>query len=198
MQRAHKLSLLLAPLFVVAVALTTTEARADVVVGAGVGVALPLSAKGYNAGLVVDGRLGYEFQLSPITLALEAAGGYTTLPAEALTGAPSNAKIVRIMGGAKLGFGKLIVPFAAVHAGYGWLSQSYTDPTGTHDNTDRGFALDAKIGFDIRPISLFSVGVNGGYNLLQGTQAAQIGAETIGAQGALNYLSFGVQAALAF
>ncbi|HEX7603400.1 MAG TPA: hypothetical protein VF316_17395, partial [Polyangiaceae bacterium] len=148
-----------------------------------------------NAGLAVDGRLGYEFSFSPVALALEAAGGYTTMPAEALApgtaGAVSisNAKITRIMGGLKLGVGKLVVPFIAAHAGYGWLSGDYSG---------KGFAMDAKLGFDIRPINLISLGVNGGYNLLTGTQAAQVGAQTIGASGALNYLSFGVQAALAF
>jgi hypothetical protein len=200
MRRAAAQTALFAFLALPAVLLVASEARADIVVGAGVGVAVPISAQGYNAGVAVDGRLGYEFSFTPISLAIEAAGGYTTMPAEALAPgtagaiALSNAKIARIMGGLKLGVGKLVVPFIAAHAGYGWLTQD----AGGVDVSDKGFAMDAKLGFDIRPINLISLGVNGGYNLLTGRQAAQVGATTIGAAGSLNYLSFGVQAALAF
>jgi hypothetical protein len=106
------------------------------------------------------------------------------------------------MAGARLGFGTMLVPFVAAHAGYGWLSQGYTIARASETYHDGGFTMDAKVGFDLRPIELVSVGVNVGYNLLSSSALATAGAgsslRTYGVGGAINFLSFGLQAALTF
>jgi hypothetical protein len=185
------------------VVLAPREARADgVQLGAGVGVAVPVSKEGYDPGLAVDGRLGYELSFGPVALTPEVTGGYTSIAVdEAAFPGVDSAHIARAMAGARLGIGKLVVPFAAVHAGYGWLSQGY----GLGTFHDGGFTFDAKVGFDVRPLRFFSVGAILGYNVLltnglsvmaSGAPAATPASYDVG--GALDYLSFGLEAALTF
>jgi hypothetical protein len=182
------------------VAFFSSQARADVVVGASVGAAVPMSSAGYKAGVTTAARVGYQLPIPVLAATIEAQGGYTSFPPEALTGQVTQAKIARIAAGGRLVFGKFVAPFIAAHVGYGWLMQGAAAESSLPipDLDKKGPALDTQLGIELQPAPLVRLGAEAGYAVMKGTDAAAIGANTIGANGALNWLTFGVNAALVF
>ncbi|MBM4357148.1 MAG: hypothetical protein FJ096_03475 [Deltaproteobacteria bacterium] len=178
-----------------------SEARAEVVLGASLGAAVPISAKGFDPGLTGDLRIGYQLPLKVIGVTVEAQGGYTAFSPGSLPEQVSAGKVVRVTAGGRVSVGKLFEPYLAAHIGYGWVRQSVTasdvlDLPG--DLNGRGVTADGRLGLQLNLMPVIRVGADVGYSVLFGTKGAELGAETVGAKDALNWLTVGLNGALVF
>jgi len=141
-------------------------ARAEIAIGGDFDVALPLGqvpAQTYLAtGAGFDFRLGYRFGIAyqPLWITPEIAAGYTDL----------SAHLIRVRPGVRVAFGRLVIPWAQVHIGYGWAS---FDPAGTADPMGTtpfvsagGLAFDSGVGVDFAVIRRLQVGAHLGYDIV--------------------------------
>ncbi|HVY49185.1 MAG TPA: hypothetical protein VHB21_25015 [Minicystis sp.] len=127
----------------------------EAALGAAVGVALPLES-GLDAGVDVDGLLGYRLHAARVWLQPELVGGFR--------GFGRNVDIGRVGVGARLGFGRLIQPELYAHVG-----GAFGDASGF--NFDGGGALDLKV-------SLLFVGVHAGVDILSTNAAGPVAGST--------------------
>jgi hypothetical protein len=89
-------------------------------------------------------RLGSQKRFPLVRLSGELAYGYMRLSADR---APSDWTTHRVEGGARLGVGELLVPFAFAHVGYGWRNTSDGSFGGDGVAFDAGAGLDVNLGF---------------------------------------------------
>lgn len=137
-----------------AVALASHVARAGTEVGADFDDALSIDSHGTLGGGGGFGvRLGQELHLPALRLTPELDYGHMQL--FGANGWP-DVTTHRIEGGLRIGVGELLMPFAFLHAGYGWRVSS-TPVTG-----GGGLALDGGIGLDLT-LGPLSVGGHIGY-----------------------------------
>lgn len=148
-----------------ALLLGARPARAQIAIGGDFDVALPVAqtpAQTYLAtGAGFDFRLGYRFGIpyQPLWITPELAAGYTNMAAN----------IVRVRPGVRVAFGRLVMPWAQVHVGYGWAS---FDPAGTADTkatpfvSAGGLTFDAGAGVDFAVIRRLHVGAHLGYDIV--------------------------------
>lgn len=150
----------LRPLFITAACLTglycalvPETARADFALGADLDFAEGLTGRAADAGGGVALRIGSQFDLPLMTLALEGLGSHH--------GFEGNDEVAMTRGlfGARLRVGEVLEPGVFGHVGIGHLSgwDSYTAP-----------ALDVGLSLDLTLLPLIDVGVHGAYNVLVG------------------------------
>jgi hypothetical protein len=118
--------------------------------------AIPLNTRLLNGGGGFGVRLGKEFHIPLVRLTPELGYGYMHLFADQ---APSDWETHRLYGGLRLGVGELLVPYAFLHAGYGWRSASLGPYGGGGAAFDGGLGLDLNLGF-------ISVGAHVGYGTI--------------------------------
>src|SRR5580698_6373510 len=100
------------------------EARADIALAVDADVAVPVDDQQMPAYMTTGAsfhlRLGYRFRIpySLIAITPEVAGGYADL----------SARIIRLRPGVRLAYGRVFVPYADAHIGWGWTN---FDPRGT-------------------------------------------------------------------
>lgn len=140
----------LAGLAAATVLAVTGEARAGFFLGAELDGGTPIATPGYSTGLGFVGSLGYRIGLGPVFLQPEAQGSYMTFPGTAVAG-----HATRILGGGRLGLGRLVQPTIFGHAGIGWVASGVNGPA-----ADVGFAL----GFKLIPYLRF--GLQAAYNVV--------------------------------
>jgi hypothetical protein len=140
-------------------------ARAEIAVAGDFDVGLPVAqtpSQSYLAtGAGFDVRVGYRFRIpyQPLWITPELAAGYTDL----------SAHIARVRPGVRVAFGRLVMPWAQVHIGYGWAS---FDPAGNGDThatpfvSAGGLAFDTGAGVDFAVLRRLTVGAHLGYNIL--------------------------------
>lgn len=136
------------------VGLASQPAIAGTEIGADLDGALPVDSHGtLDGGGGFGIRLGHQIHLPGLRLTPEAGYGYMHL--FGANGWP-DVTTHRIEGGLRLGLGELIVPFAFLHAGYGWRVGSAPVTGGG------GLAVDGGIGLDL-VLGPLSVGGHLGY-----------------------------------
>jgi len=101
-------------------------------------------------------RLGEEFRFPGIRLTPEVGYAYDHLWAADGLGNSYGWDMNRIFVGARLGFGRILVPSIYAHIGYGWRQTDATYVTGG----DGGLAFDAGGALDLRVIPHFGFGVH--------------------------------------
>jgi hypothetical protein len=148
------------------------QARADIAIAGDVDVGLPVGQRppqNYLAtGAGFDLRFGYRFRIpyQPLFVIPEIAAGYTDL----------DAGVIRVRPGLRVSFGRLVIPFAYAHLGWGWASfdpLGVSDPrTTTPDVSAGGLSFDAGGGVDFAVLRRVMVGVHLGYNVIDVGQAA--------------------------
>jgi hypothetical protein len=148
------------------------RAHADIAIAGDVDVGLPVGQRppqNYLAtGAGFDLRLGYRFRIpyQPLFVIPEIAAGYTDL----------DAGVIRVRPGLRVSFGRLVIPFAYAHLGWGWASfdpLGVSDPrTTTPDVSAGGLSFDAGGGVDFAVLRRVMVGVHLGYNVIDVGQAA--------------------------
>lgn len=150
--RAH--TLLACTLAFATVALASRQAHAGPELGVDFDGALPVDSHGtLDGGGGFGIRLGHQVHLPGLRLTPELDYGYMHL--FGANGWP-DVTTHRIEGGLRLGIGELLVPFAFLHAGYGWRVSDAPVPAGS------GFAVDVGIGLDLT-LGPLSVGGHVGY-----------------------------------
>lgn len=136
------------------VVLASSRARAGTELGVDFDGALPVDSHGtLDGGGGFGVRLGHQIHLPAVRLTPELDYGYMHL-----FGADGWPDVTthRIQGGLRLGIGEILVPFAFVHAGYGWRVSSLPVTGGG------GLAVDAGVGLDVS-LGPLSVGGHVGY-----------------------------------
>lgn len=150
--RAH--SLVASILVCGTVVLASPWARADTEIAADFDGALPVDSHGtLDGGGGFGIRLGRQIHLPGLRLTPEVGYGYMHLFG---TNGWPDVTTHRIQGGLRLGVGELLVPFAFVHAGYGWRVSSEPVAGGG------GLAVDVGVGLDLS-LGPLSVGGHVGY-----------------------------------
>lgn len=129
------------------------EARAGIAVSAELdaaqGIELPSGAR---AGYGLGGTLGYRIGIGPIFVQPEAQGSYFAFPAG--TGGIQT-RMLRLMGGARVGLLGRFQPTVFAHAGGAWLD-TYT--------SGRSMAAGFAMGFKLLPVLI--VGAQAAYNVV--------------------------------
>ncbi len=141
------------------------EARADWALAGDFDVGVPVDQtpqRYLGTGAGFDFRAGYRFKIpyQHIAITPELSAGYTDLAAH----------LIRIRPGLRVGLGRLLVPYAYGHVGYGWTS---FDPIGTRDTSpnatfvsSQGFSFDFGAGLDVTILRRLTVGAHIGYNVV--------------------------------
>lgn len=141
------------------------RARAEVTlsIDAALGVPVDQTPQRYlSTGAGFDLRAGYRFRVpyQHVSFTPEILVGYTDLAAN----------LIRIRPGLRVGIGRVLVPYAYGHIGWGYTS---FDPLGTRDTAPdpvftgaHGFSFDAGVGLDVKVLRRLSVGAQLGYNVL--------------------------------
>jgi hypothetical protein len=162
MRRAAKITSSLAAS---AALLAAGEARADVMLGADVALGVPVDQapqRFLSTGGGFDLRGGYRFRVPYLGVAItpEIAAGYTDL----------GTHLVRVRPGLRVGFGRILTPYAYGHVG--WAFTSF-DPLGEKDTagtatwrSTHGLCFDAGAGLDVAILKRLSVGAHLGYNVV--------------------------------
>ncbi len=171
------------------------DARADLALGVDADVAVPVDAQEMPASLAYlatgasfDLRLGYRFRIpySQVAITPEVAGGYADL----------SSRIVRLRPGVRVAYGRVFVPYAYAHIGWGWTS---FDPLGIGDTSPdpassgaQGASYDVGAGIDLAVLRLLTFGAHLGYNVVD---VNPTGPTTVPAFRA-KWMSFGITATL--
>jgi hypothetical protein len=168
------------------------DARADIALALDADVAVPVDAQQMPAflttGASFDLRLGYRLRIpySLISITPEVAGGYTDVAS----------RIVRLRPGVRVAYGRVFIPYAYAHIGWGWTS---FDRLGTRDpspdpvfSSAQGASYDVGAGIDLAVLRLLTFGAHLGYNVVDvnPTQAPTV--PTFRAK----WMSFGITATL--
>jgi hypothetical protein len=185
---------------VVAGVLGAREARADIALGGDVDIAVPIDAAGpptlarskyVSTGAGFDLRVGYRFIIPYRNIAItpELVGGYTDI----------SSRLFRLRPGVRVGFGRLFVPYAYGHIGWGWTS---FDPLGNNNmpsptytlTGSQGASFDFGAGLDITVARRFTLGGHIGYNVVNVTQVGDSGRPATSPGWAAKWMNFGLQA----
>ena len=170
MKRLHWITGAAAPATFVALLAGSRPARAEIALGGDFDVGLPVAQTGtptfLATGAGFDVRLGYRFRIpyQPLYLIPEIAAGYTDL----------GAHLIRVRPGVRVAFGRLVIPYAYLHLGYGWTS---FDPAGANDTkgtpflSSNGFEFDTGAGVDFAVLRRLQVGAHIGYDVVNVGQA---------------------------
>ena len=114
------------------------------------------AAVGGGAGFKV--RVGEQFRFPGIRFTPEVMYGFDHLWAADVPGNGYTEDMNRIAAGARLGFGRIIVPVVYAHLGYGWRQDNA--PTGIITGANGGLAFDVGGALDLRVVPHFGVGVH--------------------------------------
>jgi hypothetical protein len=185
---------------IVAGVLGAREARADIALGGDVDVAVPIDAAGppalrrsryVSTGAGFDLRVGYRFIIPyrHIAITPELAGGYTNI----------SSQLFRLRPGVRVGFGRLFVPYAYGHIGWGWTT---FDPLGNDNGSmdsklsgSQGASFDFGAGLDITVARRFTIGGHIGYNVVNVGQLGESSKPATFSPGwAAKWMNFGLQA----
>lgn len=129
--------------------------------------AVPLSVPGSPSGNTLSGgggfkiRVGEQFRFYNVRVIPEVGYGYDHLFATDDFGDAFAWDMHRIFAGARIGFGRIVVPGFYAHVGYGWRD---TDDPFVRD--DQGVAFDAGAMLDIHVIPHFGFGAHAEYALI--------------------------------
>jgi len=145
------------------------------------------------------GRFGWRFDLGPVWLQPEVAGGYTAFVDNTCEVCTTNDRAVRVTGGARIGGSGLISgviePALFGHAGYGWLRISTHYPEGQVTHFDlKGPAFDVGVALDVKVVRYFRFGVHGAYDVVVGRYETF---QDVPVR-AMKWISFGLHAGAAF
>jgi hypothetical protein len=154
------------------------EARAGITVSAEMdaaqGIELPSPNMGARPGYGLGGTLGYRIGIGPIFVQPEAQGSYFAFPAG--TGGIQT-RMLRLMGGGRIGLSGRFQPTLFAHAGGAWLD-TYT--------SGRSMAAGFAMGFKLLPV------------LIVGAQAAYNVVSVSGTLGTPRWVSYGAHVAVDF
>lgn len=140
-------------------------ARADISLAGDIDLGVPVdqgTTQYLSTGAGFDLRLGYRFRVPyrHISIIPEIAAGYTDL----------GAHLVRVRPGIRVGVGRVLMPYAYGHVGWGFTS---FDVYGSRNLTDvpvyrssNGLSFDAGLGLDVNILRRFTVGAHLGYNVV--------------------------------
>jgi hypothetical protein len=106
-------------------------------------------------------RVGDQIRLTRLRITPEFAYGYDHLFATDAFGDSFAWDMHRVIGGVRLGVGRIIVPTVYGHVGYGWRNTG--DPTVTQAS---GVAFDAGFALDLHVIPHFGVGAHAEYAMI--------------------------------
>jgi len=98
-------------------------------------------------------RLGDQIRFPRLWVTPEFEYGYDHFFANDISGSAYACDMHRLMGGARLGIGRVVVPTFYAHVGYGWRNTG--DPTVT---ADRGVAFDGGFALDLHVVRRLSFG----------------------------------------
>jgi len=178
-----------------------SAARAEVggQVAADLDLGAPYSDKPLALGAA--GRFGWRFDLGPVWLQPEAAGGYTAFDGATCDNCINATRAVRVLGGLRVGgrglISGVIEPAVFGHGGYGWV-WSGTDSSPT-DFPTRGPAFDVGFALDVKLVRRFRFGAHGAYNAVVGDVPGKTHYQgEAPAPLANKWLSFGLHAGVAF
>jgi hypothetical protein len=168
------------------------EARADIALAVDADVAVPVDADEMHTylttGASFDLRLGYRFRIpySQIAITPEVAGGYADL----------SSRLIRLRPGVRLAYGRVFVPYAYAHIGWGWTS---FDPRGAGDTSPdplsssaQGASYDVGAGIDLAVLRLLTFGAHLGYNVVDVNPTSPTTVPAFRAK----WMSFGITATL--
>lgn len=110
-----------------------------------------------SAGQGFDARAGKEISIGSVRLALEGCAGYASL----------GSTVVRALAGLRFGVVAPVAPVLFAHVGYGAIAYAGDIGSGPASGIVTGPAFDAGLALDLRPLSLFGVGVHAIYNGVQ-------------------------------
>lgn len=119
---------------------------------------VPLSGNTLSGGGGFKIRLGEQFRFAGVRFIPEVGYGYDHLFATDDIGDAFAWDLHRVFGGARLAFGRFIVPGFYAHVGYGWRETG--DP---YVGNDSGVAFDAGLLLDIHVIPRFGFGAHAEY-----------------------------------
>lgn len=143
----------------------TREARADWALAGDFDIGVPVDQapqRYLSTGAGFDFRAGHRFRIpyQHIAITPELAAGYTDL----------GAHLIRVRPGLRVGIGRLLVPYAYGHFGWGWTG---FDPLGSRNTSpnpllvsSHGFSFDFGAGLDVTILRRLTVGAHLGYNVV--------------------------------
>ena len=157
------------------------EARSGFFLGAELDAASAFDQPGASIGYGFVGTLGYRIGLGPIFVQPEAQGSHMVFPVtDGVLDVPTS---TRILGGARLGLGRMVQPQIFGHAGVGWVGEGINGRA-----FDGGFAL----GFKLIPLLRFGAQI--AYNVV----TIQNDPRALGESTSMKWLSYGAHAGIEF
>ena len=165
-------------LAVAALAITPTAAAAQIQLGAELEAAFAGNddlPEHEGAGIGYAGRIGFEIPLPVLKIIPEVRVSYTdfgepdTRATERIP-LPADVSVLRVTGGARVGFGEVIRPTVFAHVGYGNLALDVAREfivDDTPDLDEAAFTWDAGVAFDVVALPFLDVGIHGAYNSLE-------------------------------
>lgn len=162
-----RLDLPLSVLAVTALLLTSGAASAqeEMALGFDLEGAIPVNAPTSPQNNEVKGgggfkvRLGEQFRFTGIRFTPEVLYGYDHLWANDDTGAAYGWDMNRVFAGARLSFGRILVPVVYAHLGYGWRQTGDASITGSNG----GLGFDVGGALDLHVVPHLGVGVHVDY-----------------------------------
>jgi hypothetical protein len=103
-------------------------------------------------------RVGEQFRFPGVRFTPEVGYGFDHLWAADNAGNGFSEDMNRIFAGARLGFGRIIVPVIYAHLGYGWRQDNA--PNGIITGANGGLAFDVGGALDLRVVPHFGIGVH--------------------------------------
>ncbi|APR86583.1 Hypothetical protein A7982_11932 [Minicystis rosea] len=165
-----------------AVVAAPKKAHAGFFLGAEFDAASAFDQPGASIGYGFVGTLGYRIGLGPIFLQPEAQGSHMVFPvSDGYTDVPTS---TRILGGARVGLGRMVQPQLFGHAGVGWVGDGINGRA-----FDGGFAL----GFKLIPLLRFGAQIAYNVVTIQNDPRTLDGSST-----SLKWLSYGAHAGIEF
>jgi hypothetical protein len=162
----------------------------------------PLGTLGTERFLIGGGgRFGWRFDLGPVWLQPEAAGGYVRFIGETCPSCVANEHAIRALGGARIGgsglVSRVIEPAIFGHAGYGWVRLRTYDLDGRAVEDDlKGPAFDVGVALDVRAVRWFRFGAHATYNVV--VAHLDLGPKAQASWPDVKWIGFGLHAGAAF
>jgi hypothetical protein len=127
------------------------------------------SAVGGGAGFKI--RAGEQFRFPGIRFTPEVGYGFDHLWAGDASGNAFSEDMNRFFAGARLGFGRILVPVVYAHLGYGWRQDNAPNGIITTSSSNGGLAFDVGGALDLRVVPHFGIGVHLEYSQITLDQA---------------------------
>jgi hypothetical protein len=124
-----------------------------------VGINVPGTANDLRGGIGFKGRLGYQLRYPGIRFTPEFGYGFDHLWAQDDNNNQFGWDMNRFFGGARLSFGRFVVPTVYAHLGYGWRQLSQT-ASQVITGANGGLAYDVGGALDLRLVPHFGIGAH--------------------------------------